>query len=345
MRVQILVPLIFAICVLAQDGPGGSSRVEVRERKASAAASGNKEVVIEGIKNLKDKLLHIPLFCWKVLVNCRRYKDHVCCPVMPGRRRKKNGQKTKNNRKGDNNDKSNSGANNNNRNRKTEKDGGNNNKKRKTEKDGDKSENSKIDGNNSNRENRGGRKRRGLAIPDRGWPTLWMEQRASGTPLHKFVLHVLEKMSIKIQVDFIRLVAFHVLVSALSFLVSLVWTLPAATTINSKTDVVNVRREIEVDLTSRVVVALEGGLDWASGGGVLANRLRERVGGAGGGGVFLCCLSQVEEADNELRRRQDGAGIAECYKTDAGTRKEALAADTKEAICRNRGVAYVDITN
>ena len=34
------------------------------------------------IKDIKE-FLHIPLFCWKMIVNCRIFPRHVCCPVMP----------------------------------------------------------------------------------------------------------------------------------------------------------------------------------------------------------------------------------------------------------------------
>ena len=30
---------------------------------------------------IKD-FLHVPLFCWKMIVNCRIFPRHVCCPVM-----------------------------------------------------------------------------------------------------------------------------------------------------------------------------------------------------------------------------------------------------------------------
>ena len=30
---------------------------------------------------IKD-FLHVPLFCWKMIVNCRIFPSHVCCPVM-----------------------------------------------------------------------------------------------------------------------------------------------------------------------------------------------------------------------------------------------------------------------
>lgn len=42
----------------------------------------NVRSVQEGLKHIK-KYLHVPLFCWKVLINCHRFQGHVCCPVMP----------------------------------------------------------------------------------------------------------------------------------------------------------------------------------------------------------------------------------------------------------------------
>ena len=33
---------------------------------------------------IKD-FLHIPLFCWKMIVNCKLFPRHICCPVMPKR--------------------------------------------------------------------------------------------------------------------------------------------------------------------------------------------------------------------------------------------------------------------
>ncbi len=38
---------------------------------------------IEKLKDMKKALLEVPLFCWKLLVDCRRKRNHVCCPVMP----------------------------------------------------------------------------------------------------------------------------------------------------------------------------------------------------------------------------------------------------------------------
>ena len=34
------------------------------------------------VQKLRE-FLDIPLYCWKVLINCRRFRSHVCCPVMP----------------------------------------------------------------------------------------------------------------------------------------------------------------------------------------------------------------------------------------------------------------------
>ena len=36
----------------------------------------------EEIKDIFVHLAHMPLWCWKIYVNCAVYKNHVCCPVM-----------------------------------------------------------------------------------------------------------------------------------------------------------------------------------------------------------------------------------------------------------------------
>ena len=34
-------------------------------------------------------MIDMPLFCWKIFVNCQIYKNHVCCPIMPEKKKKK----------------------------------------------------------------------------------------------------------------------------------------------------------------------------------------------------------------------------------------------------------------
>ena len=34
-------------------------------------------------------MIDMPLFCWKIFVNCQIYKNHVCCPLMPKKKKKK----------------------------------------------------------------------------------------------------------------------------------------------------------------------------------------------------------------------------------------------------------------
>ena len=44
--------------------------------------------------SIKD-ILKIPLFCWKMIVNCRMFPRHICCPVMPAssRRRRRSAER------------------------------------------------------------------------------------------------------------------------------------------------------------------------------------------------------------------------------------------------------------
>lgn len=51
-----------------------------RRRKRTATTTTD---VIEHFGDKLHDFLDIPLFCWKVLINCRRFRTHVCCPVMP----------------------------------------------------------------------------------------------------------------------------------------------------------------------------------------------------------------------------------------------------------------------
>ena len=87
--------LIYSILLLALLSTSTSSPTSAAQHKTLVAKSRRqgpkyeerspKKKVVENIKKLKEKLLlHVPLFCWKVLINCRRFSDHVCCPVMPG---------------------------------------------------------------------------------------------------------------------------------------------------------------------------------------------------------------------------------------------------------------------
>ena len=38
--------------------------------------------VSKGVQRLKE-FLNTPLYCWKILINCKRNRSHECCPVMP----------------------------------------------------------------------------------------------------------------------------------------------------------------------------------------------------------------------------------------------------------------------
>lgn len=50
------------------------------------------------IKKTFQQLLEMPLFCWKFMVNCRIFPRHICCPIMPSKKKKKNKtKKTKGN--------------------------------------------------------------------------------------------------------------------------------------------------------------------------------------------------------------------------------------------------------
>ncbi len=72
--------------------PSSSATLEEKQKLAIAK--------LELVRDLKDRLSQIPLFCWKVLVNCRRRRRHVCCPVMPSSlKRDKRKKRKKNNKK------------------------------------------------------------------------------------------------------------------------------------------------------------------------------------------------------------------------------------------------------
>ncbi len=54
-----------------------------RRRRSTPQQLLTKSERLKRLKLLKAQLARMPLYCWKVLVDCRRYRGHVCCPVMP----------------------------------------------------------------------------------------------------------------------------------------------------------------------------------------------------------------------------------------------------------------------
>lgn len=69
-----------------------------RKRSAEGAAANDNGGNGNGgiIGHFQDKIedfLDIPLYCWKVLINCHRFRNHVCCPVMPDYMRPKKKKK------------------------------------------------------------------------------------------------------------------------------------------------------------------------------------------------------------------------------------------------------------
>ena len=58
---------------------GSRPRMSHGPRKKRSATKKDIEKLID----FKKKLMNIPLYCWKVLINCKRYRAHVCCPIMP----------------------------------------------------------------------------------------------------------------------------------------------------------------------------------------------------------------------------------------------------------------------
>ncbi len=55
----------------------------LRSRSLGESGSSRKRQIVQDVQALKGKIL---LFCWKLLVNCWRTPDHVCCPGANGRK-------------------------------------------------------------------------------------------------------------------------------------------------------------------------------------------------------------------------------------------------------------------
>ena len=60
------------------------------------------------VQKLRE-FLDIPLYCWKVLINCKRFRNHVCCPVMPDFMKPKKEDRKNNQPDGDDKDTNDSG--------------------------------------------------------------------------------------------------------------------------------------------------------------------------------------------------------------------------------------------
>ncbi len=61
-----------------------------RRRKRSAL---NTKKATQVLKEAWQHLLEMPLFCWKIYVNCAAFPNNVCCPVMHKVRRQSNRDK------------------------------------------------------------------------------------------------------------------------------------------------------------------------------------------------------------------------------------------------------------